>query len=1022
MKRRTKKFFLVALLFIFFTISNQVVAQIDCTTPTITYDMVAANAARSGATNPTLTVWPSAQAFSWETNSTASLLATNANVTAIHAGVTGTNVFYGSNNNIPADLISNQIFNLYRGPVTLAGRFLNFTASTQFDESYLSIIPSTYTNAVPVGQAGAVAVNSRIGISVGGSVGSANLFIYDNLSNTTASTIVASAPRPAAMTTNTWYTLSTTFDIKDGSVVITNVSVNGTSVGFTYPVVIGSSYHPTQAFTPTQPDIQTYTWVNSLRAVASVDDLLDDFTITINPCYSISGTVFNDANGLTDATVNGTPIHNPAGQLYAVLVDENEKIVGSYATVANPAGTYSFSGVPGGIFEVRLTNKVPGAAGTDAPPSSLPVGWINTGENIGLSAGNDGSPNGSIVVGTAGATQVNFGIQPYTASTYSLSCSNNVLNFDMIPENAQISHSANQSATGANNATPWSAVTNRFIWESFGTDANLYGMASAIPQHAGLTGINNPTNVFYGGVWQNASRNNTGQISADFISKQTFSLSSTSGPLTLEGRFLNKSSYTEDNESYVFILPDDYIHFQPMGRYDPPGFGTQNQRQGIFVGGNISTGLSVYNNNSAAAAGTSAASLGGWGGLAPAANAWYTLSATFDVQGANLVVTNVKVNGTTAAFTYPVVIGTVAANSWISNFRVAASVDDLLDDFTIATNPCIFGNVFYDANGFTDGIVNGIGMDTAIGAVPLSVVLVNGSGNVAKKSPVAVDGTYSMQNVYPANYTMRLTAASYAGITIGSPAPSAALPGGWINTGEFIAPIPGASGSDGIADGNLTTIVLAAGRNTGATTLYNVNFGIQNPNAVLPVSLIDFRAVLKNSMVSIGWVTASETNNDHFVIEKSGDGNSWQQLAIVKAKGNSNSNSETYYYDTDNNPFAGKNFYRLKQVDIDGKFSYSKTVVVNRAQQAYKNNLSIMPNPVVNNSIQLSLSVNDNPRNSRISIYDINGRLQKEYAWLLNRGVNKITLTNINNLTKGIYQVTVKDLNGHTLGRSSFIK
>ncbi|MBK6991550.1 MAG: hypothetical protein IPH34_06845 [Chitinophagaceae bacterium] len=69
------------------------------------------------------------------------------------------------------------------------------------------------------------------------------------------------------MTTNTWYTLSATFDIQDGNVVITNVSVNGTAVGFTYPVVIGSSYYPTQVST------QTFTWVNSVRAVASVDDL-----------------------------------------------------------------------------------------------------------------------------------------------------------------------------------------------------------------------------------------------------------------------------------------------------------------------------------------------------------------------------------------------------------------------------------------------------------------------------------------------------------------------------------------------------------------------------------------------------------------------------------------------------------------------------------------------------------------------------------------------------------------------------
>ncbi|MBK8608349.1 MAG: hypothetical protein IPN82_16665 [Chitinophagaceae bacterium] len=79
-------FFTIA--FSFLTLGNTVFAQsIDCTNPSITYDMTAANAARSGATNPTLTNWGTfTNPFSWETNSTASILVTNANVTAVHAG------------------------------------------------------------------------------------------------------------------------------------------------------------------------------------------------------------------------------------------------------------------------------------------------------------------------------------------------------------------------------------------------------------------------------------------------------------------------------------------------------------------------------------------------------------------------------------------------------------------------------------------------------------------------------------------------------------------------------------------------------------------------------------------------------------------------------------------------------------------------------------------------------------------------------------------------------------------------
>ncbi|MBK7292010.1 MAG: T9SS type A sorting domain-containing protein [Chitinophagaceae bacterium] len=1010
-------FFTIA--FSFLTLGNTVFAQsIDCTNPSITYDMTAANAARSGATNPTLTNWGTfTNPFSWETNSTASILVTNANVTAVHAGVSGTNVFYGSNNNIPADLISKQTFNLYRGPITLTGRFLNFSTSNQYNEAFLSIIPDDYSTAVPVGQAGAAAVNSRVGISVGGTINGANLTIYDNRDASSSSVSIASAARPAAMTTNTWYTLSATFDIQDGNVVITNVSVNGTTVGFAYPVVIGSSYYPTQVST------QTFTWVNSVRAVASVDDLLDDFTITTNPCYSINGTVFNDANGLTDGIVNGTGINNPAGStIYAVLVDENENIVNSVTVAAG--GTYSFSNVPGGIFEVRLTNKTPGAVNTDAPPASLPAGWINTGENIGVTAGNDGGANGSIIVGTTGSTNVNFGIQAYTAAAYAIDCINNVMTFDMTSSNAQISNSANQSSTGINNPTVWASVTNRFAWEAFGTDANLYGTAAAIPQHADLSGINNPTNVFFGGVWQNANKDNTGQVSADFISKNTFALSAASGPITLVGRFLNKSLYTEENESYLLLLPNSYTHFQPLGRYDPPGFGASVQREGIFIGGNISTSLAIFDNHSATVATTVPASLASWGGLAPAANTWYTLSATFDVQGTNLVVTNVSVNGVTANFNvaptfkpYPIVVGTVATHSWISSMRVAASADDLMDDFTIIRNPCIYGNVFHDKNGMNDYYVNGTGIGIASGT-QLYVVLVNGSGNVVKSVAVAADGTYSISNVTPGNYTTRLCTS--AG-TVGNPAPAASLPALWANTGENIG---AGAGSDGVTNGIMLAVNPTAGtRLTGASPVLTnstgvfINFGINF--GPLPVTLVSFTAAKQEKIVLLKWATATEIDNDYFIIERSSDGTNWETISQVPTQGNG-SNLQ-YYQGKDMTPLSGVNFYRLKQVDIDGKFVYSKTVMVDMRHNN-EQTLMLMPNPVIGDGLTLILSDIEATNNCKILLYDMTGKITKTYNWPLVKGTNNITINGMQTLAKGVYQIIVEDQYGRKIGKARFIK
>ena len=999
------------------TLGNTVFGQttIDCTNPSIPYDMTAANAKSGGS--PTNWGTFGTKPFAWETYATNEAL--NVNATGIHpTSPNRTNVFYGgnagtNNNNTntndgdnPSDLISNQIFNLYRGSITLTGTFLNFDNTAKYDESYLSIIPSSYSNAVPVSKLGV----NPVGISVEGNI-NGNLIIVDNNDGVTASTTVATLANWGGLrpTVNTWYTLSATFDIQDGNVVITNVSVNGTAVGFTYPVVIGSSYYPTQVST------QTFNWVNSVRAVASVDDLLDNFTITTNPCYSISGTVFNDANGLTDGIVNGTGINNPASStIYAVLVDENENIVNS--VTVGVGGTYSFANVPGGVFEVRLTNKVPGAVNTDAPPASLPAGWINTGENIGAGAGDDGGPNGSIIVGTTGSANVNFGIQAYTAAAYAIDCINNVMTFDMTSSNAQISNSANQSSTGINNPTLWASVTNRFAWEAFATDANIYGTAAAIPQHADLSGVNNPTNVFYGGVWQNIDRNNTGQVSADLISKNTFALSAASGPITLVGRFLNKSLYTEENESYLLILPNSYTHFQPLGRYDPTTWGTI-QREGIFIGGNISTSLAIFDNHSATVATTVPASLASWGGLAPAANTWYTLSATFDVQGTNLVVTNVSVNGVTAGFTYPVVIGTAASYPWISSMRVAASADDLMDDFTIIRNPCIYGNVFHDKNGMNDYYVNGTGIGIASGT-QLYVVLVNGSGNVVKSVAVAADGTYSMSNVTPGNYTTRLCTS--AG-TVGNPAPAASLPALWANTGENIG---AGAGSDGVNNGTMLAVNPTAGtRLTGASPVLTnstgvlINFGINF--GPLPVTLVSFTAAKQEKNVLLKWTTATEIDNDYFIIERSSNGNNWETISQMPTQGNG-SNLQ-YYQDKDLTPLQGVNFYRLKQVDIDGKFVYSKTVMVDMRLNK-ENNLVLMPNPVVSDALTLNLSDIEASGNCKILLYDMTGKITKTYNWPLVKGTNNMTISGMQTLAKGVYQVIVEDQYGQKIGKARFIK
>jgi hypothetical protein len=93
---------------------------------------------------------------------------------------------------------------------------------------------------------------------------------------------------------------------------------------------------------------------------------------------------------------------------------------------------------------------------------------------------------------------------------------------------------------------------------------------------------------------------------------------------------------------------------------------------------------------------------------------------------------------------------------------------------------------------------------------------------------------------------------------------------------------------------------------------------------VLPIELLTFDGETLGRVNRIFWNTQSEINNDHFVLEHSADAISFSELASINAAGNGGSPSSYDYYDQ--HPFNGINFYRLKQVDADGSFSYSQII------------------------------------------------------------------------------------------------
>lgn len=117
---------------------------------------------------------------------------------------------------------------------------------------------------------------------------------------------------------------------------------------------------------------------------------------------------------------------------------------------------------------------------------------------------------------------------------------------------------------------------------------------------------------------------------------------------------------------------------------------------------------------------------------------------------------------------------------------------------------------------------------------------------------------------------------------------------------------------------------------------------------LLPIELLYFSAILKEKNVELNWMTATELNNDYFTVEKSENAINWEELTVIKSLGNSQY-TQTYSV-FDSSPFTGTSYYRLKQTDFDGSYSYSKieSIYINESSQ-----IKVYPNPNENGLLKI---------------------------------------------------------------------
>jgi hypothetical protein len=158
-------------------------------------------------------------------------------------------------------------------------------------------------------------------------------------------------------------------------------------------------------------------------------------------------------------------------------------------------------------------------------------------------------------------------------------------------------------------------------------------------------------------------------------------------------------------------------------------------------------------------------------------------------------------------------------------------------------------------------------------------------------------------------------------------------------------------------------------------------------NAVLPLQWLSFTLQKHEKAVKLDWSTASEQHTKEFIVQHSVNGTDWRELGKVPAAGNSS--SVTRYSYTHLSPAKNINYYRLLQVDIDGRKSYSEVRTIRF--DAVGNSFSVLNNPVENGEISIKLNTTD-----VISLFSSDGKLlmRKKFA---------PGIVRLNQYSKGVY-------------------
>lgn len=181
---------------------------------------------------------------------------------------------------------------------------------------------------------------------------------------------------------------------------------------------------------------------------------------------------------------------------------------------------------------------------------------------------------------------------------------------------------------------------------------------------------------------------------------------------------------------------------------------------------------------------------------------------------------------------------------------------------------------------------------------------------------------------------------------------------------------------------------------------------IMGNNNALPVELLYFEANAVDASVQTTWATAIEINNHYFTVERSKNGVDFAEVSRVNGAGNSTV-TVSYSY-IDERPLQGISYYRLKQTDFDGAFTYSDMQAVNFSAADVVSTVNVYPNPVTGDRFIVKYS--NEKSEGDIQLYNAMGQLIA--VWTELQGNNSVQVSLPDGIIPGTYILRIKDVAG----------